>query len=73
MTGSAGAGGSASCEAGVALPPSLDLVHLTRVTDILARAVAEKDTQAVICCLVVLEVSWVFFFFFFFLFFFCHG
>lgn len=37
------------------LSAPLDLVHLSRVTDILARAVAEKDTQAVICCLVVLE------------------
>ncbi|XP_059171920.1 probable E3 ubiquitin-protein ligase HECTD4 isoform X2 [Physella acuta] len=43
-------------------PPSsqpeqtVDLSHLTRVTDILARAVLDKDEQAVLCCLVVLQL-----------------
>ncbi|KAK3804042.1 hypothetical protein RRG08_062412 [Elysia crispata] len=55
MAGPAGAGISGISELGGGLSSSLDLLHLTRVTDILARAVAEKDTQAVICCLVVLE------------------
>ncbi|GFO01128.1 HECT domain-containing e3 ubiquitin protein ligase 4 [Plakobranchus ocellatus] len=51
------ASATAASGADVATLPasSLDLVHLTRVTDILARAVSDKDTQAVICCLVVLE------------------
>ena len=57
MAGPAGAGISGISELGGCLSSSLDLLHLTRVTDILARAVAEKDTQAVICCLVVLEVN----------------
>uniref|UniRef100_A0A2C9KB19 HECT domain-containing protein n=1 Tax=Biomphalaria glabrata TaxID=6526 RepID=A0A2C9KB19_BIOGL len=34
----------------------IDICHLTRVTEILDRAVADHDDQAVICCLVVLQL-----------------